>query len=315
MPRKVILDVDPGIDDALAMCMALFDPELEVMAVTAVGGNVPPHLATRNVQAIIEHLDPPRLPRVGAASYPDDGLPVDSRHIYGVDGLGDVGVLAAQLRTPHPSEKVICDQVRAAPEAVTIIALGPLTNVARAFNRDPELPSLVGAVVMVGGTVEGPGNIRPAVEFNMFCDPASARAVFRAPCTKTLIPLDVTNRVVLSFDFLNQLPPETTRVGGLLRKIVPPAFRAYRQESGLEGIHVHDTVALLSVMAPELFHTQPMAGDVEITGELTTGATVFDRRRVPAWRCNMDVAVDMDVPKVVEKIVEKLAQAGKATAS
>jgi purine nucleosidase len=314
MSRKVILDVDPGIDDALAMCMALFDPQLEVVAVTAVGGNVPPHLATRNVQAIIEHLDPPRLPRVGAASYPDDGLPVDSRHIYGVDGLGDVGVQVAELRTPHPSEKVICDQVRADPEAVTILALGPLTNVARAFKRDPELPSLVGAVVMVGGTVEGPGNIRPAAEFNMFCDPVSARAVFRSPCTKTLIPLDVTNRVVLSFDFLNQLPPETTRVGGLLRKIVPPAFRAYRQESGLEGIHVHDTVALLSVTSPELFRTQPMAGDVETKGELTTGATVFDRRRVPAWRCNMDVAVDMNAPKVVEKIVHYLDQAGKATA-
>jgi inosine-uridine nucleoside N-ribohydrolase len=169
--------------------------------------------------------------------------------------------------------------------------------------------------VMVGGTVEGPGNIRPAVEFNMFCDPASARAVFRAPCTKTLIPLDVTNRVVLTFDFLNQLPPETTRVGGLLRKIVPPAFRAYRQESGLEGIHVHDTVALLSVMSPELFRTQAMAGDVETKGELTTGATVFDRRRVPGWRCNMDVAVDMNVPEVVEKIVHHLAQAGKATAA
>ena len=313
MARKVILDVDPGIDDAIAMCMALFDPQLEVVAVTAVGGNVPPHLATRNVQAIIEQLDPPRLPRVGAASPPDNGLPVDSRHLYGVDGLGDVGLQVAELRTPHPSEKILCDQVRAAPEAVTIIALGPLTNIARAFQRDPELPSLVGSVVMVGGTVSGAGNIRPAAEFNMYCDPESARAVFRSRCTKTLIPLDVTNRVVLTFDFLNQLPPETTRVGSLLRKIVPPAFRAFRQESGLEGIHVHDSVALLAVTCPDLFRTQEMAGDVETKGELTTGTTVFDRRRVPAWRCNMDVAVEMNVAKVVEKIVQSLAQAGKAT--
>jgi purine nucleosidase len=177
------------------------------------------------------------------------------------------------------------------------------------------LPGLVGRVVMMGGTVSGPGNIRPAAEFNVYCDPESARAVFRSRCTKTLIPLDVTNRVVLSFDFLNQLPPDLTRVGALLRKIVPPAFRAYRQESGLEGIHVHDSVALLAVTDPELFVTQEMAGDVETKGELTIGATVFDRRRVPAWRCNMEVAVDMDVPKVVEKIVEKLARAGKATAA
>jgi len=315
MQKKVILDVDPGIDDAMAMCMAMFDPQVEVVAVTAVGGNVPPQMATRNVQAIIEHLDPPRLPRVGAASHPDNGLPVDSRHLFGVDGLGDAGLQVAELRAPHPSEKIICDEVRAAPEAVTIVALGPLTNVARAFKRDPELPGLVGRVVMMGGTVSGPGNIRPAAEFNVYCDPESAQAVFRSRCTKTLIPLDVTNRVVLSFDFLNQLPPDLTRVGGLLRKIVPPAFRAYRQESGLEGIHVHDSVALLAVTAPELFVMQEMAGDVETKGELTIGATVFDRRRVPAWRCNMEVAVDMDVPNVVEKIVEKLARAGRATAA
>lgn len=314
MPKKVILDVDPGIDDAMAMCMALFDPRLEIVAVTAVGGNVPPHQATRNAQAIVEHLDPPRLPRIGAASPPDQGLPVDSRHLHGVDGLGDAGLQGAELRTPHPSEKIICDEVRAAPEAVTIIALGPLTNIARAFKRDPELPGLVGRVVMMGGTVSGPGNIKPAAEFNIFCDPESAQLVFRSKCTKTLIPLDVTNRVVLPFDFLHDLPEEATRVGNILRKIIPPAFRAYRQETGLEGIHVHDSVALLSVTEPELFVSQEMAGDVETRGELTRGMTVFDRRRVPAWRHNMEVALDLDPSMVASAIVRGLAHAGRATA-
>jgi len=314
MPRKVILDVDPGIDDALALCMALFDPRLEVVAVTAVGGNVPPPLATRNVQAIIEHLDPPRLPRLGAASDPDQGLPVDARHLFGVDGLGDAGLQVAELRTPHPSEKIICDEVRAAPESVTIVALGPLTNIARAFQRDLELPSLVGRIVMMGGTVSGPGNITPAAEFNVYCDPRSARAVFRSRTTKTLIPLDVTNRLVLGFDFLGQLPEETTRVGKLLRKIIPPAFRAYRQESGIEGIHVHDSISLIALTDPELFTMQEMAGDVEARGELTRGATVFDRRRVPAWRHNMEVAAEMDVPRVAQQLLRSLENAGKCTA-
>jgi purine nucleosidase len=313
MPKKVILDVDPGIDDAMALCMALFDPRLEVVAVTAVGGNVAPQLATRNVQAILEQLDPPRLPRVGAASPPDDGLPVDSRHLYGVDGLGDAGLEVAELRAQHPSEKIICDEVRAAPEEVAIVALGPLTNIARAFQRDPELPYLVGRIVMMGGTVAGPGNITPAAEFNMFCDPKSARTVFRSKSTKTLIPLDVTNRVVLTFDFLKQLPGESTRVGRLLRRIIPPAFRAFRQESGIEGIHAHDSLTLLAVTSPELFVTQEMAGDVETRGDLTLGATVFDRRRIPAWRHNMEVAVDLDPDKVTQQIVRNLEQAGKAT--
>jgi len=307
MPKKVILDVDPGIDDAMAMCMAFSDPQVEVVAVTAVAGNVPPQTATRNVQVILEQLDPPRSPRVGVASPPDHGLPVDGRHLHGIDGLGGVEFEVAELRNPHPSEKIICDEVRAAPDSVTIVALGPLTNIARAFKRDPELPYLVGRVVMTGGAVAGPGNITPAAEFNIYCDPESARAVFRSRSTKTLIPLDVTNRVMLTYDLFHQLPDESTRVGHFLRSILPPAFRNYRQQFGLEGIHVHDSVALMAVLHPELFTTQEMAGDVETMGELTLGATVFDRRRVPAWRHNMEVVVDMDAGKVIEQILRRVA--------
>lgn len=313
MPKKVILDLDPGIDDAMALCMALFDPRLEVIAVTAVGGNVSPQVATRNVQALIEQLDPPRWPRLGVASYADNGLPVDGRHLHGIDGLGGVHLDVAELRTRHPSEKIICDEIRANPEEVTIVALGPLTNVARAFQRDPELPSLVGRLVMSGGAVAVPGNITPAAEFNFYCDPESARAVLRSLCTKTLVPLDVTNRVVLSFDLLNQLPPETTKVGGLLHQILPPAFRAYRQQFGLEGIHVHDSVTLMAVTNPELFTAKEMAGDVETRGDLTMGATVFDRRRVPAWRHNLEVAMDMQKDDVVRELIASLANSGRRT--
>lgn len=310
MARKVILDVDPGIDDAMALCMALFDPRLEVVAVTAVGGNCSPTQATRNVQAIIEQLDPPRWPRLGAASMPEGGLPVDGRNLHGVDGLGGTDFDVAELHHMHPAEKVICDQIRDAPEGtITIVALGPLTNIARAFQRDPELASLVGQVVMMGGSVSGSGNITPAAEFNIYCDPTSARAVFRSHSTKTLIPLDVTNRIVLSYDLFNELPDESTRVGRFLRAILPPAFRGYRQQFGLEGIHVHDTVTLMAVLYPELFTTEEMAGDVEITGELTTGATVFDRRHVPAWRHNMEVAVDMNAEAVSDAIVRGLNSA------
>jgi len=319
MPKKVILDVDPGIDDAMVLSMALFDPRLDVLAVTAVGGNVPAELATRNVQAIIEQLDPPRWPRVGAASPPDHGLPVDGRHLHGIDGLGGANFQVAELRGRHPAEKIICDEVRPAPEEVTVVALGPLTNLARAFQRDQELLSQVGRIIMTGGAVQAPGNITPAAEFNMYCDPQAARAVFRSHSTKTLIPLDVTNQVVLSYDLFNQLPDETTKVGAFLRTILPPAFRAYRQQFGLEGIHVHDSVALMAVVAPELFTTQDMAGDVETMGELTVGATLFDRRLVPTSRPNMEVAVGMDAPKVIDQIIRCLANAaarsGRAEAS
>jgi len=312
MARKVILDVDPGIDDAMAMCLALFDPRLEVLAVTATGGNCSPQQATRNVQTIVEQLDPPRWPRLGAATAPDGGLPVDGRELHGLDGLGGTNFDVAELHHMHPSEKVICDQVRGAGEGtVTIVALGPLTNIARAFQRDPELPSLVGQVVMMGGAVSRPGNITPAAEFNIFCDPHSARSIFRSRSTKTLVPLDVTNRLVLSYDLFNQLPDESTRVGRFLHEILPPVFRGYRQRFGLEGIHVHDTITLMAAIYPELFTTEPMAGDVELGGELTTGMTVFDRRRIPAWRHNMEVATHMDVDKVLDSIIRGLTAAAE----
>jgi inosine-uridine nucleoside N-ribohydrolase len=306
MARKVILDVDPGIDDAMALCLALSNPELEVVAVTAVGGNVSPAQATRNVQAIIEQLDPPRWPRLGAASDPDNRLAVDRRSLYGSDGMGGASFVVAERQHLLPSEKVICDQVRDAPHSVTIVALGPLTNIARAFLRDPELSTLVGRIVIMGGTVAGPGNITPAAEFNMYCDPTAAQVVFRSPSTKTLVPLDITNRIELSYDLFNQLPDESTRVGKLLRQLLPAAFRGYRQQFGLEGIHVHDTVTLMAVMCPELFTTKPMAGDVETHGELTAGATIFDRRRVPAWRHNLEVTVDMYKDAVIQAIINGL---------
>lgn len=306
MARKVILDVDPGIDDAMALCLALSNPNLDVVGVTAVGGNVAPPQATRNAQAIIEQLDPARWPRLGAASDPDNRLAVDRRALYGPDGLGGASFVVAERQHLLPSEKVICDQVRDAPHEVTIVALGPLTNIARAFIRDPELPALVGRIVIMGGTVAGPGNITPAAEFNMFCDPVSAQVVFRSPSTKTLIPLDVTNRIELSYDLFHKLPDESTRVGRLLHQILPPAFRGYRQQFGLEGIHVHDTVTLMAVICPELFTAKSMAGDVETQGELTTGATVFDRRRVPAWRHNMEVAVDLQKDAIIEAILHGL---------
>ena len=116
----------------------------------------------------------------------------------------------------------------------------------------------------------------------------------------------MTNRIVLSFDLYHQLPDESTHAGRFLRLVLPPAFRAYRQQFGLEGIHVHDTIALMVVAHPELFTTQEMAGDVETMGELTAGMTVFDRRRLPSWRKNMEVVMDMEREKVIEKLIHGL---------
>lgn len=311
MARKVILDVDPGIDDALAVALALFDPGLEVVAVTATGGNVPAQQATTNVQTIVELLDPARLPRLGAAPL-DIAVAEDARLIHGSDGLGNAGFPVAELHNMHPAEKVLCDEVRAAPEEITIIALGPLTNIARAIQRDSTFAASVGRLIIVGGTVTGPGNVTPAAEFNIYCDPLSARMTLRSRMTKTLLPLEVTNQLVMTFDWLESLPSESTRAGRLLRRILPFAFRSHRQELGLEGIYVDDALGVVAAAHPELFETREMAGDVETQGELTLGATVFDRRQAQKWRSNTDVAVSMDALGVKDYILRTLAEAARA---
>ena len=308
MARKVILDVDPGVDDAVAMCLALAAPELDVLAITAVGGNVPAELATRNVQAIVEQLDPPRWPRLGAASS-DQMLRVDARHLFGADGLCGAHFPCAELHHQRPSTKVIVDEVRAAPGDLTIIALGPLSNIAAAL-KQPDLAPLIGHLIILGGTVSGPGNVTPAAEFNVYCDAEAARDVFRSQVTKTLIPIDVTSRILFGFDMLQKIPGDESRVGGVLQRLLPGAFRAYRQQLGLEGIHLHDTVAVIAAMHPELFTTERLHGDVETEGTLTYGATVFDRRRYPENRPNLDVAVDVDEAAVADCIYRTLGAAG-----
>jgi len=311
MARKVILDVDPGIDDAVALCSALFDPRLQVVAVTAVGGNVSPEQATRNVHALVEQLDPPRWPRIGAALEPEHGLPTDNRHIFGADGLGNANFPYVEPHHQHPADKVIADEIRSAPDEITLVALGPLTNIAAAFRRDPMLAAQLGRLVIMGGAVRVPGDITPAAQFNIYSDPEAAREVFRSATTKTLIPLDVTGQIVMAFDLLNSLPEDHTRAGQVLHKILPFAFRSYRERLGVEGIHLHDAVALTAVTNPELFEMREMAADVETTGELTRGATVFDRRAQREWRMNMEVAMEVDAAAVMDNIIRTLRYAGE----
>jgi len=311
MARKVILDVDPGIDDALAVALALFDPELDVVAVTATGGNVSPQQATLNVQAIVEQLDPPRLPRLGAAPA-DNPFPEDRRQLHGPDGLGGADFPVAALHNVHPAEKVLCDEIRTAPDEVTVIALGPLTNIARAMQRDASFSASLGRLIVVGGTVSGPGNVTAAAEFNVFCDPPSARMVLRSRMTKSIVPLEICTQLVMSFDWLEHLPPESTRIGAFLRRILPYAFRSHRQALGLEGIFIDAVFGIAAARHPELFETREMAVDVETQGELTMGATVFDRRQGGAWRANADVAVGIDVAAAKDWFLRSLAEAARA---
>jgi purine nucleosidase len=193
------------------------------------------------------------------------------------------------------------------------LALGPLTNIARALKRDAQLASAIGHIIMMCGSVNGIGNVTPAAEFNCFYDPESARTVIQSPTTMTLVPLDVSRQVVFSLDFMNRMPGEETRAGQMLWGMLPHLYRAYRQRLGMELVHIHDAVAVIMALHPELFETTRMAADVEVRGELTRGATIFDRRAHPQWRPNLEVAVGVDAPAVMDAVLRGLASAGEQT--
>lgn len=311
-PRKLIIDVDPGIDDAVALAMALFDPRLEVVAATAVAGNVSAEQASANLQALVAYLDPPRLPRLGVA----DGeavLPAKPYSVHGADGLGGVELPRVALHGGHSSEKVIWECLKAHPREITIVALGPLTNLARVLNRDPSVAELIGEIVICGGTAHAAGNATPVADFNFFCDPAAARRVLREPVTKTLVPLDTTAQVVLEFGVLDQLPGVGSRAGKILRGMLAHAFRAQRQILGSEGMRLHDAVALVAVTNPELFERVTVAADVEVAGELTAGMLVVDRRQIRQGRPNLDLLVSCDAAAVQDCILRGIVAAADAT--
>jgi inosine-uridine nucleoside N-ribohydrolase len=310
MSQKVIVDCDLGTDDAVALCMLLFASEIEVLAVTATEGCVTADQGNNNLQALVSEIDPARYPRIGIATRTPNAPAVDTRFLYGEDGLGNSGFEASQLQHASPSEKMLIDCVKAHPDEVTILCLGPLTNIARAFQRDPQLPAMVGQLIMVGGCLDGRGNISPCAEFNFFFDPPAARTVLKSRTTKTLIPLDVTREVSFGLELMDELPAAETRAGYFLRQILPFSFRAYRQQLGLESILLNDVVGALAALDPELFEYEPMAGDVETEGELTRGVLVTDRRPQPEWRSNLSVATSIRSDAAKQMIVDRLVMAG-----
>lgn len=313
MSRKIIIDTDPGIDDAIALTNALFDPRLEVLAITATAGTVTASQATSNVGAIVSTLDPPRYPRIGKASPPEDASVSDDLFLNGPTGLGEFSYGQTQRQHLPTSEKVIAELLRQHPGEITLVCLGPLTNLARLCQFDAAAVNLIDKVIVSGGAVRAAGNASPVAEFNLHFDPVAAREVFASPTTKSLVPLDVTQRVSFGVELLEQLPSKTTRAGHLLHQILPFAFRAAHQRLGREMLPLIDATTIAAVVEPELFEWREMAGKVETQGQLTRGMTVFDQRLRPEWQINMEVALKADYDGIRELVRRSMQFAGQSS--
>ncbi|MFZ4080787.1 MAG: nucleoside hydrolase [Pirellula sp.] len=313
MARKVIIDCDPGIDDAVALIIALFDPRLDVVAVTTSAGTVLADQSAQNVQSLIEKLDPPRFPRVGLGTDPEDAPVLDESELHGADGLGNLGLARIDRQHLMPSDKLIVDRIKSDPGRVTILSLGPLTGIARAMQRDPSIISQIDRIVVVGGAVPGEGDITPAAEFNMYFDPASANRVLRSATTKTLLPLEIAQQVRFDLDLLSILPLKYTRAGGVLQPMLSHMFRSYRQLRGMETIFLKGVIGVAYLLEPELFQCDQHSVAVEEQGTLTRGATIVDRRPQASVSRDLEIISGVDAPSVRDLVIRTLRYAGQCS--
>lgn len=304
MSEKVILVCDTGIDGAFAVALALFDPALEVLGLAATAGNVSAEQATANIHILIEQLDPPRWPRLGEAppvTYDSNGA-----KLHGANGLGNVSFPVSTLHNLLSSEKLLFELIRQYPHEITVVTMGPLTVLARAFEMYPDLPAQVKRLVCLGGAWHEPGNAGPVSEFHFYCDPDAARTVIRSGAPVLLIPLDLMRMVLFSPRDLLGLPEDSSKVCRFLRQIVPHGIAATSNLYGIEGFHLKDVLGVIAVALPSALQTKAMKVDVETRGELTRGMSVFDQRHWLHPPTNIDLATSVDHKAVRDYIARIL---------
>ncbi len=296
MSQKVVLICDPGIDGAFAIALALHDPELEVVGLLATAGNVSAERATKNARIVLDQIDPPRWPRLGAAPAVD--YDVKGTQLHGQHGLGNTDFPCVSLHHLPSSEKLLAELVRQFPEELTVICLGPLTVLARAIDLHPDLPALIRRIVVVGGTMHEPGNAGPVSEFHFYCDPKAARQVINCKAPVTMIPLDMMRKVLFSPSDLLGMPADHSPTCKFLRQIVPFGIAATSNLYGIEGFHLKDVLGVAVVALAAGIHVKHMSVDVETQGELTRGMAVFDRRGWLGGETNVDVITEVDLKEL-----------------
>jgi inosine-uridine nucleoside N-ribohydrolase len=272
MPTRIILDCDPGIDDALAIAFAHGHPGIDLVGVTTVAGNVGLAKTTANALAVCEFIGAAGTPVTGGCAGPLLRPALDARQVHGDSGLGGA-VLPPAVAKPAAGHAVdyIIDTVSAAPGEITLVATGPLTNIALAVRREPRLADRVREFVIMGGSA-GRGNVTPAAEYNIWADPEAAAAVFRAGWTVTMLGLDVTLRTGADAAVLRRMGD----LGPLGTELLQPALEQYQSVSEPGGPPVHDVCAVAWVAEPDLFGLVPARVQVELAGQLTAGMTVTD---------------------------------------
>ncbi|MFP4050050.1 MAG: nucleoside hydrolase [Desulfovermiculus sp.] len=297
MPESVLIDTDPGVDDALALLLALHSDALAVKAITTVCGNVDVETATSNLGTVLSLVPGPHPVLAKGAKRPLVREPFFADHVHGANGLGGTesvqGAAATAAMADREGHEEIVHQINSSFEPLTLITLGPLTNIALALERDAKIGGNVTQMIMMGGAYLGPGNITPAAEFNVFADPEAADRVFRSGIPLIAVGLDVTRQVRLDRETLNAWVQDSN--SALRRKVQEWTEHSLRFMHDLDGeasIPLHDPLAVLVAIDPGLIKTQPMHVAVETAGGITRGMTLADRRPIlDKWKKKPNVQV------------------------
>lgn len=305
--QRVIIDTDPGIDDAFALAVAMCAPEIDIVGLTSTFGNGSTGVTTSNALRVVEHMGH-LTPVVAGVAGPLVRTSDDyGRVVHGTDGLGEAAV------PPHTTEtqagtaaQFIVEQLAASPGEITIVSLGPLTNLALALALDPSIAETAKAVVVMGGAIFTVGNASPVAEANILRDPEAAAVVLAASWHVSMVGLDVTERTVMSPAYIEALARLPNASGRLLGKILPFYQRFHNEMYGLSGgVFTHDPSAISFVIDPTLFVGERLPLHVELVGRCA-GQTTADRRRQWTDLPEVDVCIGVDSDGVLDLLLDRL---------
>jgi inosine-uridine nucleoside N-ribohydrolase len=305
----LIYDCDPGHDDAIALLLALASPELDLLGVTTVAGNQTLELTTANAIRVLDHVGRQDVPVSAGAARPLVRQRHVAANVHGDSGL-DGPSLPQPGRKPESMHAVdwMARAISGSPHPVTLVATGPLTNVALLLTRYPETEQQLERLVLMGGAI-GEGNITPAAEFNIWVDPEAAARVLEGAFDLTMVGLDVTHQALMTQDHASRLMA-AGRAGRLVGELYEFYSRFHRGRYGWNGAPVHDAVAMAHLLDPTLLETRHCGVKIDTGSELSRGRTNVDRWGRTGWPANCHVAVDIDSERFLALLVERIAGLG-----
>lgn len=305
--HPIILDTDPGIDDALAMLLALASPEIDLRALTVVHGNSSLTDGVRNALDVLALAGAMHIPVAAGTNRPLIRPPLTATETHGSGGLGYAvpPPSPAQPAATHAVD-VLIDTLLAAPGEISLVAIGPLTNLALALRKEPRIAHAARQVVLMGGALRSDGNTTPMAEFNMYVDPHAAHIVLHSGLPLTLLPWDITRDVLLTQEHVERL----LHIPGALTSFVGDATRFYmdfhRDYLGFAGCSINDPAALALLLWPDLAQLQPVYVDIELSGALTLGKTVGDFMNVTGQAPNVQVVTSFDTDRFLALFLARM---------